>query len=109
MASAHIENSAHSTGYEAQRLHTNDMEIGVTDAVQRHIQRHVVAPKPVSQRKLDFEHSRPRWMREMAAEALGVFFYVYVPNFGTSKRRQSSTSKLTPVVIPVLPRKHRFS
>lgn len=52
------------------------MEIGVTDAVQRHVQRHVVAPKPVSQRKLDFEHSRPRWMREMAAEALGVFFYV---------------------------------
>jgi hypothetical protein len=34
MASAHIENSAHSTGYDAQRLHTNDMEIGVTDAVQ---------------------------------------------------------------------------
>lgn len=52
------------------------MEIGVTDAVQRHVHRHVVAPKPVTQRKLDFEHARPRWMREMAAEALGVFFYV---------------------------------
>jgi len=58
-------------------MHTHDMEVGVTDAVQRHVHRHVVAPKPVSQKKLDFEHSRPRWMREMAAEALGVFFYVY--------------------------------
>lgn len=77
MASAHVENASHTTGYEARRLHTNDMEVGVTDAVQRHIQRNVVTPKPVSQRKLDFEHSRPRWMREMAAEALGVFFYVY--------------------------------
>jgi len=76
MSSAHVENG-HTTGYEARRLHTNDMEIGVTDAVQRHVQRNVVAPKPVTQRKLDFEHSRPRWFREMAAEALGVFFYVY--------------------------------
>lgn len=77
MSSAHVENAAHTSGYEAQRLHTHDMEIGVTDAVQRHVQRHVVAPKPISQRKLDFEHSRPRWLREMAAEAIGVFFYVY--------------------------------
>jgi len=75
MSSGHIEH-AHTTGYDAERLHTHDMEIGVTDAVQRHVQRNVVPPKPVSQRKLDFEHSRPRWMREMAAEALGVFFYV---------------------------------
>ncbi|KUJ23140.1 aquaporin-like protein [Mollisia scopiformis] len=53
------------------------MEIGVTEAVQKHVSRHVVPPKPISQRKLDFEHSRPRWLREMAAEAIGVFFYVY--------------------------------
>ncbi|CZR51891.1 probable Putative channel protein, exgression is glucose repressed by Mig1 and Mig2 [Phialocephala subalpina] len=77
MSSAHVENAAHMTGYDAQRLHTHDMEIGVTDAVQKHVQRNVVAPKPISQRKLDFEHARPRWMREMAAEAIGVFFYVY--------------------------------
>lgn len=38
MASQHIEDSAHTTGYDARRLHTNDMEIGVTDAVQRHVQ-----------------------------------------------------------------------
>jgi len=63
--------------YDVRRLRTNDMEVGVTEAVQRHAHRHVVAPKPISQRKLDFEHSRPRWMREMAAEAIGVFFYVY--------------------------------
>lgn len=77
MAPQHVEDPAHTTGYEAQRLHTSDMEIGVTDAVQRHVKRNVVPPKPVSQRKLDFEHARPRWMREMAAETLGVFFYVY--------------------------------
>lgn len=78
MSSAHVENAnaGHTTGYDAHRLHTHDMEIGVTEAVQRHVQRHVVPPKPVTQRKLDFEHARPRWMREMAAEALGVFFYV---------------------------------
>lgn len=61
---------------EVRRLHTHEIEVGVTDAVQRHVQRHVVAPKPVSQTKLDFEHARPRWAREMAAEMLGVFFYV---------------------------------
>jgi hypothetical protein len=59
-----------------RRLKTHDMEIGITDAVQRHAHRHVAQPKPISQRRLDFEHSRPRWMREMAAEAIGVFFYV---------------------------------
>ena len=58
-------------------MHTNDLEIGVTEAVQQHISRNVIAPKPVSQRKLDFEHSRPRWLREMMAEATGVFFYVF--------------------------------
>lgn len=57
------------------RLHTNDMEIGATEAVQQHISRHVVATKPVSQRKLNFEHSRPRWLRECIAETTGVFFY----------------------------------
>jgi glycerol uptake facilitator-like aquaporin len=31
----------------------------------------------VSQRKLDFEHRRPRWLRECLAEATGVFFYVF--------------------------------
>lgn len=46
----------------------------ITDAVQKHMQRNVVAPKAVSQRKLDFEHKRPRWMREMAAEALGEYY-----------------------------------
>lgn len=58
-----------------ERLHTHELELGATDAVQRHISRTVVEPKPVSQRKLDFEHARPRWLREMMAEATGVFFY----------------------------------
>lgn len=60
-----------------ERLHTTDLELGTTEALQRHISRHVVATKPVSQRKLDFEHKRPRWLREMLAEATGVFFYVF--------------------------------
>ncbi|KAF2801911.1 aquaporin-like protein [Mytilinidion resinicola] len=60
-----------------ERLKTSDMELGATEAVQRHATRHVVERRPISQRKLDFEHSRPRWLREMAAEATGVFFYVY--------------------------------
>ncbi|PMD54689.1 putative glycerol uptake facilitator [Hyaloscypha bicolor E] len=76
MSSAYVENG-YTTGYEVRRLQTNDMEIGVTDAVQRHVQRNVVAPKPVTQGKLDFEYSRPRWLGEMAAEAMGVFFYPY--------------------------------
>ncbi|KAI4098401.1 MAG: hypothetical protein LQ339_006456 [Xanthoria mediterranea] len=59
------------------RLQTHDLEIGATEAVQRHYSRHVVATKPVSQRKLDFEHSRPRWLRECMAEATGVFYYVF--------------------------------
>ncbi|KAI9703779.1 MAG: hypothetical protein M1836_007549 [Candelina mexicana] len=62
---------------DMSRLHTNDLEIRATEAVQRHLSRHVVASKSVSQRKLDFEHSRPRWLREMGAEATGVFFYVF--------------------------------
>ncbi|ESZ92422.1 hypothetical protein SBOR_7181 [Sclerotinia borealis F-4128] len=61
----------------SSRLGTRELEIGYTEAVERHANRHVVAPKPVSQRKLDFENARPRWMREMAAEAMGVFFFVY--------------------------------
>lgn len=64
-------------GDDMIRQHTNDIEIGVTDALQQHVQRHVVRPKPVSQRKIDFEHSRPRILREMMAEATGVFFYVF--------------------------------
>ncbi|KAK4614005.1 Aquaporin-3 [Fulvia fulva] len=60
-----------------ERLHTNDLEIGATEAIQKHFARHVVATKSVSQRKLNFEHSRPRWLRECMAEATGVFFHVF--------------------------------
>ncbi|KAF2403206.1 aquaporin-like protein [Trichodelitschia bisporula] len=58
------------------RLGPQELEIGVTDALQRHITRHVVPAPPVSQRKLDFEHARPRFLRECIAEATGVFLYV---------------------------------
>ncbi|KAF1978937.1 aquaporin-like protein [Bimuria novae-zelandiae CBS 107.79] len=60
-----------------ERLGTQELELGATDAIRRHVTRKVVDVKPVSQRKLDFEHARPRWLREMMAEATGVFFYVY--------------------------------
>lgn len=76
MSKTYAEHAGSNGGQDMRRLHTHDMEIGITEAAQRHAQRHVVHPKPVSQRKLDFEHSRPRWVREMAAEAIGVFFYV---------------------------------
>ncbi|KAI1336771.1 aquaporin-like protein [Xylariaceae sp. FL0016] len=66
-----------------ERLHTHDLELGATEAVQRHVSRHVVASKPVSQRKLDFERSRPRWLRECMAEAAGVFMYVF-PGIATT-------------------------
>jgi hypothetical protein len=61
--------------HQLDRLKTHELELGATDAVQRHYSRHVVERRPISQRKLDFEHSRPRWLREMMAEATGVFFY----------------------------------
>lgn len=55
-----------------------DIEIGVSDALQRHVTRHVVSPRPVSDKRLAFEHARPRILRECAAEATGVLLYVYV-------------------------------
>lgn len=71
------DDSSPSRELDLRRQHTAEMEIGYTEALQRHITRHVVPPPPVSQRKLDFEHWRPRLMREMMAEATGVFFYVF--------------------------------
>lgn len=62
---------------DLRRQHTNDIELGVSEVLQRHVTRHVVPPKPVTQRKLNFEHKRPRILREMMAEATGVFFYVF--------------------------------
>lgn len=59
-----------------ERLGTHELEIGVTEALQRHVTRHVHQPPPVSQRRIDFEHKRPRLLRECLAEVTGVFFYV---------------------------------
>jgi glycerol uptake facilitator-like aquaporin len=69
-------NDNHPNG-NLHRLHTHDIEIGASEALERHITRHVIPPPPVSQRRLDFEHSRPRILRECMAEATGVFFYVF--------------------------------
>ncbi|GJN78731.1 hypothetical protein PLIIFM63780_002240 [Purpureocillium lilacinum] len=59
------------------QVYDTDLEIGITEAIRRHVARHVAAPKPVSQRKLNFEECRPRWLRECMTEATGVFFYVF--------------------------------
>ncbi|KAK7946778.1 uncharacterized protein PG986_011099 [Apiospora aurea] len=56
---------------------SQDLELGTTEALQQHAARSVRAHKPVSQRKLDFERRRPRWLRECLAEAIGVFLYVF--------------------------------
>ncbi|KAL9613571.1 MAG: hypothetical protein Q9167_001904 [Letrouitia subvulpina] len=59
---------------DLSRLHTYDLELGATEAVQKHYSRHVVAQKPVSQRKLDFEHARfalPSWDQDRVNEKLG--------------------------------------
>lgn len=42
------------------RLHAHDIEIGTSEALERHVTRHVIPPPPVSQCRLDFEHMRPR-------------------------------------------------
>jgi len=60
-----------------QLLEPSDIEIGISEALQRHATRHVVPPKPVSTRVLDFERRRPRWLRECVGEATGVFFFVF--------------------------------
>lgn len=80
----------------------NDLELGATEAAQQHYQRHVVSPKAVTQRKLDFERARPRWLREMLGEATGVFFYgkrtesVYYPPVHSLTDHQS-TLELPPL------------
>ena len=71
-------NTAKMGDRDLRRLQTNDIEVGYADALQKTITRHVVPAKPVSQRKLTFEHKRPRILRECMAEATGVFYYVYV-------------------------------
>jgi len=66
-----------SNGNHLNRLQTHDIEIGASEALQKHNTRHVIAPPPVTQRRLNFEHKRPRILRECVAEATGVFFYVF--------------------------------
>ncbi|TIA39254.1 aquaporin-like protein, partial [Aureobasidium pullulans] len=80
-----------------QRLHTNDLELGATEAIQKHYERHVVSTKAVSQRKLDFERARPRWLREMMAEAEAIrllFVDLVLTLFRIPGLESSSTSIL---------------
>ncbi len=59
-----------------ERLEGDDLEVGYTVALRKHLSRHVHPAPPVSQKRLDFEHRRPRLFQECVAEALGTFFYV---------------------------------
>jgi hypothetical protein len=72
---------------EIHRLRSHDVELGLSDVLNKHVARHAAHQKPVSQRRLDFEHRRPLLLREMFAEATGVFFYGKV---ATSLHRSSS-------------------
>ena len=88
------------SGNQIERLQTGDLELGATEAVQRHVSRTVVQPAPVTQRKLDFEHARPRWLRECMAEATGVFFYGTLALI-TITRSDTDTSTVYPGVASI--------
>lgn len=62
---------------DLRRQRTGELELGVTDATQGHHSRKVVSAPPASLARLSFEKRRPRWLREMIAEATGVFFYAF--------------------------------
>jgi len=78
--SKHVEYSSGSDNSNdpLRRLATGEMEVGATDVARPHLMRPVGHTAVVSQKRLDFEHRRPRWLREMLAEMTGVFFYVWV-------------------------------
>lgn len=62
-------------GEDLRRQRTGELELGVTEATQHHTQRKVVRAPPASAARLSYERKRPRWLRELVAEATGVFFY----------------------------------
>jgi hypothetical protein len=66
---------AHNGIEDIHRLRSHDVELGISDVLNKHVARHAAHQKPVSQRRLDLEHYRPALLREMCAEATGVFFY----------------------------------
>lgn len=57
------------------QMQQQPVDMAMTDALRKHLTRHVFSPGPVSQRRLNWESARPEWLREMFAEATGVFFY----------------------------------
>ena len=86
-----------SEGGRSRRLESHEIEIGISEALSRHIARHVVAARPVTQKTLNYESRRPRWLRECCAEALGVFIFVYVlsiPNFAPISHSEDKTKCL---------------
>lgn len=62
---------------DLRRQRTGELELGVTEATQKHFNRKVVRAPPASPARLAYEKRRPKFLREMAAEATGVFFYVF--------------------------------
>ncbi|KAL3417975.1 hypothetical protein PVAG01_10985 [Phlyctema vagabunda] len=55
----------------------HEMEVGATEAVTSRVSPDDRKPIMVTARRLRFEHARPTWIREMAAEAIGVFIFSY--------------------------------
>lgn len=75
---------------DTRRLETaSQLEVGITDAVRQPIPRKVAVPVPVTQRRLDFEHKRPRLVREMIGEIVGMFMC------GMFRRRLGVATALT--------------
>ena len=66
MSTSHAEKTSDHAGNDVRRLHTHELEVGVTDAVRRHVQRHVIPPKPASSGSLilnTLDHSgREKWL-----------------------------------------------
>lgn len=52
-------------------------DVDVQEAAAQYIAAHEPVYRPVSERRLEFEHARPALLRQCVAEATGVFFFVF--------------------------------
>ncbi|ODQ52308.1 aquaporin-like protein [Saitoella complicata NRRL Y-17804] len=66
-----------SNDHDLHRVNTGQVELGATDVLADAPHVDVVLPPAVSHGRLAYERRRPRWAREMFAEATGCYFYVY--------------------------------
>lgn len=57
-----------------QQTAPSELGIGITQALQQPAMRKPPPLPAVTQRRLNMEHRRPKWLRELLAEMIGVFF-----------------------------------